>query len=61
MEPRFRQTDCRVTAVLPTQIIYTGNEVFGLGARQRGEAPRRLAALLGSSTLIYVLAPAGAA
>ncbi|HZF29671.1 MAG TPA: class I SAM-dependent methyltransferase [Gammaproteobacteria bacterium] len=56
---RFRETNWRITALLPTQLFYTGNEVFGL---RLGSATRhRLAALLGSSTLIYVLAPGGTA
>lgn len=54
---RFRETGWDVTLVRRTGLFYSGNELFGL--RLGNPLRRRLAAVLGSSTWIYVLRSTG--
>jgi SAM-dependent methyltransferase len=51
----FRRSGWHVECRCPTQLFYTGNEI--LGVRFSSVDRNRVAALLGSSTLIYVLRP----
>lgn len=50
---RFEQTGWQVSAIHPTDLFYTGNEL--LGPHLSSQFRRRLAKLLGSSTCTFVL------
>jgi SAM-dependent methyltransferase len=53
---QFRETGWAIVEVRPSKLFYSGNELLGL---RLGNRPRRLfAAVLGSSTVVYVVRPA---
>jgi SAM-dependent methyltransferase len=52
---RFGNTHWQVESVRPTELFYSGNEIFGLGLPLHSRI--RIAHLLGSSTSIFVLRP----
>lgn len=50
---RFEQTEWQVSAIRPTDLFYSGNELLGL--RLSSQFRKGLAKVLGSSTCIFVL------